>query len=105
MSATSIAESVVMGRTLKSPSEHKLERAGDPFHGWRTVLFDDDWHTFQEVAGQLVKATRCTYERGLALANVVHHTGSAIVYQGPKERCEAVAEVLEAIKLKTQVCQ
>ena len=70
-----------------------------------TVLFNDDWHTFPEVAHQLVKAVRCTYERGLALANVVHHTGSAIVYHGTKERCEAVAVVLEDIKLKTQVCQ
>ena len=75
------------------------------FHGWRTVLFNDETHTFREVALQLMKAVRCTYDRGLALANVVHHTGSAIVYQGPKERCEAVAMVLEDIRLKTQVCR
>lgn len=93
-----------MTKTSKSASIEK-STAGQATFGWKTVLFDDDWHTFQEVASQLVKATRCTLDRGLALANVVHHTGSAIVYQGPKERCEAVAEVLEAIRLKTQVCQ
>lgn len=97
-----------MGKTLaqKSPAGREVERDSNTGeHGWKTVLFNDEWHSFQEVAAQLVKAVRCTYDRGLALANVVHHTGSAIVYQGPKERCEAVAEVLEDIKLKTQVCQ
>jgi ATP-dependent Clp protease adapter protein ClpS len=97
-----------MGKTLTDKSPRKTEvpaDSGTSSHGWRTVLFNDEWHTFQDVALQLVKATRCTYERGLGLANVVHHTGSAIVYQGPKERCEAVAAVLEDIQLKTQVCQ
>ena len=97
-----------MTKTLPSKARRAMETPSDSSsssHGWRTVLFNDEWHTFQEVAMQLVKATRCTYERGLGLANVVHHTGSAIVYQGPKERCEAVAVVLEDIQLKTQVCQ
>lgn len=69
----------------------------------KTILFNDAWHTFDEVAGQLVKAIRCTYSRGIALANVVHHTGSAIVYSGPRERCEAVAMVLEDIGLRVSV--
>jgi ATP-dependent Clp protease adapter protein ClpS len=52
-----------------------------------------------------MKAVRCDYTRGLALANVVHHTGSATVYSGPRERCEAVAAVLEDIRLRVQVAQ
>lgn len=92
-----------MGKSLHKRAEIPADTGAG--HGWRTVLLNDDWHTFQEVALQLMKAVRCTYEKGLALANVVHLTGSAIVYQGPKERCEAVAEVLEEIRLKTQVCR
>ena len=69
----------------------------------KTILFNDEEHTFDEVARQLVKAIGCTYGRGMTLANVVHYTGSAIVYMGPVERCEAVAMVLEDIKLKTLV--
>jgi ATP-dependent Clp protease adaptor protein ClpS len=92
-----------MGKTLSDKEQRASTGAGG--HGWKTVLFNDEWHSFPEVALQLMKAVRCTYERGLALANVVHLTGSAIVYQGPKERCEAVAMVLEDIKLKTQVTQ
>lgn len=73
--------------------------------GWKTVLFNCHCHTFQDVAAQLMKAIRCTYERGLQLANVVHHTGSATVYGGPRERCEAVAAVLADIGLKVDVTQ
>ncbi len=69
----------------------------------RTILFNDEVHTFDEVARQLVKAIGCTYSRGMTLANVVHYTGSAIVYTGHVERCEAVAMILEDIKLKTLV--
>jgi ATP-dependent Clp protease adapter protein ClpS len=65
-------------------------------------LFNCSCHTFQEVAVQLMKAIRCDYQRGLALANVVHHTGSAIVFKGSRERCEAVAAVLKDIGLRAQ---
>ena len=73
--------------------------------GWKTILFNCDCHSFQEVAVQLMKAIRCDYSRGMALANVVHHTGSATVYSGHRERCEAVASVLEDIRLRVQVVQ
>jgi ATP-dependent Clp protease adaptor protein ClpS len=77
----------------------------DHWLGWKTILFNCNCHTFQDVAVQLMKAIRCSYEQGLQLANVVHYTGSAVVYSGPKERCEAVACVLEDIGLRTQVDQ
>ncbi len=88
------------GATLKRAQSR--EETSSRFEA-RTILFNDEVHTFDEVARQLVKATGCTYGRGMTLANVVHYTGSAIVYMGPVERCEAVAMVLEDIKLKTLV--
>lgn len=69
----------------------------------RTILFNDDVHTFHEVATQLTKAIRCTFAEGMAIANVVHTAGSAVVYVGPFERCEAVAMVLSEIALRTTV--
>lgn len=71
--------------------------------GARTILFNDDVHTFDEVAFQLVKAIRCTPARGMELAMEVHQKGSAVVYTGHLERCEAVAMVLEQIDLRTKV--
>jgi len=88
------------GATLHE--EITIERTSRGFAA-KTILFNDEVHTFDEVARQLVKATGCTYSRGMALANVVHYTGSAIVYTGHVERCEAVAMILEDIKLRTLV--
>jgi len=73
--------------------------------GWKTILFNCHCHSFQEVATQLMKAIRCTYSRGMQFANVVHHTGSAIVYSGHRERCEAVARILGDIGLVAKVEQ
>lgn len=72
---------------------------------WKTILFNCNCHSFQDVAVQLMKAIRCSYEKGMQYANVVHHTGSAVVYSGPKERCEAVAGVLEDAGLRVKVDQ
>ncbi|MBI4396425.1 MAG: ATP-dependent Clp protease adaptor ClpS [Elusimicrobia bacterium] len=87
-------------KSIKQPTDST--RSG---LGWKTVLFNCNCHTFQEVAIQLMKAIRCTYEKGMQLANVVHYTGSAVVYSGHRERCEAVASVLEDIGLIARVVQ
>jgi ATP-dependent Clp protease adaptor protein ClpS len=89
--------------TIETPGS-ETTNSSRSFTGWKTVLFNCDCHSFQDVAFQLVRAIRCDYQRGLALANVIHYTGSATVYTGPLERCEAVAETLGAIGLRVSVC-
>ncbi len=73
--------------------------------GWRTILFNCDCHSFQEVAAQLVSAIGCDFQRGLALANVIHLTGSATVFWGSRPPCEAVAGKLAAIGLRVSVTE
>jgi ATP-dependent Clp protease adaptor protein ClpS len=75
---------------------------GDP---WKTVLFNCDCHTFDEVENIVMKATRCTLSRARQISNEVHTRGSAVVYDGPRERCEAVADVISAVGLRTKVTQ
>ena len=72
---------------------------------WSTLLLNCDCHSFDQVARQLTKAIRVSYERGMEIANVVHRSGKAVVYTGHRERCEAVAMVLETIGLLTKVVQ
>ena len=72
---------------------------------WNTILFNCSCHSFDEVAKQLMKAIRVSLERGMEIANVVHSSGKAVVYTGHRERCEAVAMVLEEIGLLTKVVQ
>jgi ATP-dependent Clp protease adaptor protein ClpS len=87
---------------LKARREEKAADSDSSAHGWKAVLFNCDCHTFHEVAIQLVKAIDCTYARGKQLANVVHHTGCAVVYSGSRERCETVASVLGEVGLKAK---
>jgi ATP-dependent Clp protease adaptor protein ClpS len=74
--------------------------AGEP---WKTVLFNCDCHTFDEVEKIVMKAVRCTLSRARAISNEVHTKGSAIIYEGHRERCEAVADVVAGIGLKVKV--
>jgi ATP-dependent Clp protease adaptor protein ClpS len=69
----------------------------------RVVLYNDDWHTFDEVITQLILATKCTYEQARGFAFEVHVKGKAIVYNGVLNECLKVSSVLEEIALHTQI--
>jgi ATP-dependent Clp protease adapter protein ClpS len=73
--------------------------------GWRTILFNCECHTFDQVERQLIKAVRCTLSRARAISWEVHSKGSSVVYEGARERCEAVADVLGGIGLIVNVNQ
>lgn len=81
-------------------TEENIGQGGEP---WRTVLFNCACHTFDEVENIVMKATRCTLSRARQISNEVHTRGSAVVYDGPRERCEAVADVIASIGLRVEV--
>lgn len=89
--------------TMKPARLDRPEDTARASGGWRTVLLNCDCHTFDEVERQLMKAVRCSLARARELSWQVHNTGSAVVYEGPRERCEAVASVLEDIRLRVKV--
>jgi len=74
-------------------------------HGWRVVLFNCDCHTFDQVEAILIKATHCSIGRARQLSTEVHTKGSAVVYSGARERCEAVADVIGSIGLLVNVLE
>ncbi|MCS6991512.1 MAG: ATP-dependent Clp protease adaptor ClpS [Chitinophagales bacterium] len=69
----------------------------------RVILFNDDWHTFDEVIAQIIKAIRCSFAEAERMAYTVHHKGKCVVYRGPWTECLNVSAVLEEIDLKTAV--
>lgn len=69
----------------------------------RVILFNDEVHTFEEVIGQIIKATGCNTTKAEALTWEVHSAGKAMVYQGEMTRCVQVSGVLEEIELMTQI--
>jgi ATP-dependent Clp protease adapter protein ClpS len=72
---------------------------------WNVILLNDEWHTFEDVILQLMKATGCSIEKAQEITWKVHTEGEAVCYSGPKERCEHVALILEEIELAVKLQQ
>lgn len=70
---------------------------------WNVILLNDDWHTFDEVILQLIKATNCSRQEAENIAWEAHTKGEAICFSGPRERCEHVASILEEIDLGVRI--
>jgi ATP-dependent Clp protease adaptor protein ClpS len=85
-----------MGRAEGALAEEVREDLGLD-SGWRVTLFNCDCHTFT--------SARCSLSQARAWSWEVHTKGSAVVYRGARERCEAVAEVIGAVGLVTSVSQ
>ena len=71
--------------------------------GTRVLLFNDEIHTFDEVANQIIKAIGCDYDKAMSLTNQVHTNGKAVVYEGDLTECLKVSGILEEIGLLTQI--
>jgi ATP-dependent Clp protease adaptor protein ClpS len=85
--------------------QRAVSDAGTGGEPWKTLLFNCDCHTFDEVEKIVMKATRCTLSRARQISAEVHTKGSAVVYSGPRERCEAVADVIGSIGLQVKVAK
>lgn len=70
---------------------------------WRVMLFNDEVHTFEEVIGQIIKATGCPRGTAEDLTWTVHRQGKAQVYEGEFEECLKVESVLAEIDLITRI--
>lgn len=69
----------------------------------KCILYNDDWHTFDEVIVQLVKATGCSIDEAESLTWAVHTRGKAAVYEGALSECLRVSSILEEIALHTSI--
>ncbi|MCP5063693.1 MAG: ATP-dependent Clp protease adaptor ClpS [Ignavibacteriae bacterium] len=70
---------------------------------YHVLLFNDDYHSFEEVIEQLIKAIDCTFEKARSFAFEVHVKGKALVFSGSLTKCLSVSSILEEISLNTQV--
>ncbi len=83
--------------------ETTTEETSDVDISSRVVLYNDDWHTFEEVITQLIIATQCSFDKARDFAFEVHVKGKAIVFAGSMSRCLKVSSILEEIALHTQI--
>ena len=71
--------------------------------GSRVILFNDDWHTFEEVITQIIKAIQCSFVEARDKTFEVHTNGKAVIFSGQLADCLKVSSVLEEILLHTQI--
>ncbi len=69
----------------------------------KVIVYDDDWHTFDEVIYQLIKALKCDLSTAEALTWEIHTKGKAVVFEGDLEEALYVQNVLEEIDLSVEV--
>jgi len=83
--------------------EEDQETTTDSKLSFKVILYNDDWHSFDEVIVQLIKAIQCNVEQARAFAFEVHVKGLSMVYHGSLQKCLKVSSILEEIELHTQV--
>lgn len=69
----------------------------------KVVLFNDEDHSMDEVAAQIIQAIHCSMDEAFKIMLTAHNTGRAVVFTGSLERCEHVAAVLDEIRLGTKI--
>ena len=67
------------------------------------VLYNDNFHSMDEVANQICKAINCDQMKAAQIMLEAHMKGRAIVFTGSLERCELVESILNEIRLGTKI--
>jgi len=70
---------------------------------YKVVLYNDEWHSFDEVINQIIKAVQCSFEVARSFAFEAHVKGKAVVFEGELNSCLKVSSILEEISLHTQI--
>jgi ATP-dependent Clp protease adapter protein ClpS len=86
--------------TVIEPETASGTRAAKPA---RVILYNDDWHSFDDVIVQLVKAGACGPAEAEIHAWTVHTQGRSLVFHGPRKDCERVVAVLREIRLQVEL--
>lgn len=88
---------------LPVPYEHTENETEFIGEGYRVVLYDDDFHTMEEVERQLIKALHCSKDIAEDIMLRAHHLGRATVMITDKDEAEQIAEVLREINLRVTI--
>lgn len=74
-----------------------------PGEGWRVILFNDDTHSMDEVALQLMLALDCPAEVAHHIMMTAHRTGRATAAITTRPEADRIAGVLRQIALRVRV--
>jgi ATP-dependent Clp protease adaptor protein ClpS len=94
--------------TIEAPQKETHEvtapgNTGSTDSDYRVVLYNDDFHSMDEVVLQLQKATGCDEHAAINITMEAHMHGRAVCYHGSREECHRVARILREIRLQVEV--
>ena len=69
----------------------------------KVILYNDDWHSFDDVILQIIKAIKCSFAVASKKAFETHVKGKSVIFSGEFSDCLRVSSVLEEIALHTQI--
>lgn len=72
---------------------------------WSVILFNCNCHTFDDVIEQLMSGIGCSSEKASQLTYVADQFGSVKVYEGGKEDCDRIADIIGSTGLVVKVSQ
>lgn len=72
---------------------------------WNVILFNCNCHTFDDVIEQLMAALGCSSEKASQFTYVADQFGSVKVYEGSKEDCDRIADIIGSTGLVVKVNQ
>ena len=87
-----------MAPATRTPTRERIRPGGGSGTGdaCKVIVLNDDHNTFDGVAFALARTIPgVSYERGLELADRIHHSGKAIVWSGHREQAELYWEQLK----------
>jgi ATP-dependent Clp protease adapter protein ClpS len=80
--------------------EDNIGTTGD---GFRSILYNDDHHSQEEVVLQIQKATGYSELMAEAIMYEAHFRGRAICFRGSRDECNKVCRILREIRLQCEV--
>lgn len=95
---------ITYNNSEQKPEEEALSETVDEIdEPAKVILYDDEWHTFEEVISQIIKAISCDFDKAQRLTWEVHTKGKACVFLGDLANCLKVSGILEEISLHTEI--
>lgn len=88
-------------RTTEGETETVQSPTQEPTH--RVILYNDEWHTIDEVVLQIQKATGYDMYKATSIMLEAHTQGRAVCFRGDRDQCHRVAGILRQIRLQVEV--
>lgn len=95
-------ESIISEGPQQTPEIEEIVEV-DVANPAKVILYNDEWHTFDEVINQVIKAINCDYHKAQQITWQVHNDGKAVVYSGDMPECLRVSAILEEVALHTEI--